>query len=134
MLKELSKNEHLVITKPDKGKGTVILDKQDYVQKIDTILSDGTKFENLGAPLANMIFKTEDKINRYLREMKEENVISESTYDDLFCSGSSFGVLYGSPKIHKANVPMRPILSSYKTPNYKLAKFLVPLLRAIYQE
>ena len=128
LLKELSKNEHLVITKPDKGKGTVILDKQDYVQKIDTILSDGTKFENLGAPLANMIFKTEDKINRYLREMKEENVISESTYDDLFCSGSSFGVLYGSPKIHKANVPMRPILSSYKTPNYKLAKFLVPLL------
>ena len=42
--------------------------------------------------------------------------------------GSSYGVLYGLPKIHKPNVPVRPILCSYNTPNYKLAKFLVPLL------
>ena len=128
LLKQLSKNEHLVITRPDKGKGTVILNKGEYIQKIDTILNDITKFENLGSPLASMIFKTEDKINRYLTRLKQEKVINETTYEGLFCSGSSFGILYGLPKIHKTDIPMRPILSSYNTPNYKLAKFLVPLL------
>ena len=36
--------------------------------------------------------------------------------------------MYGLPKIHKVGTPIRPILTSYDTPNYKIAKFLVPLL------
>ncbi|XP_066963222.1 uncharacterized protein [Macrobrachium rosenbergii] len=42
-------------------------------------------------------------------------------------TGSSFGVMYGLPKIHKSSIPLRPILSSYTTPNYKTAKFLATL-------
>ena len=131
LLKQLSMNEDIIITRPDKGKGTVILDKEDYIQKISIILDDNTKFENLGSPIASIIFRTEDKINNFLRLLKKEKVINESIYEDLFCSGSSFGILYGLPKIHKTNVPMRPILSSYSVPNYKLAKFLVPLLEPL---
>ena len=36
--------------------------------------------------------------------------------------------MYGQPKIHKPNIPLRPILSSINTPSYKLSKFLVPHL------
>ena len=43
----------------------------------------------------------------------------------------SYGTLYGLPKIHKEGLPMRPILTSYETPNYKLAKYLVPLLEPL---
>ncbi|XP_066944595.1 uncharacterized protein [Macrobrachium rosenbergii] len=46
-------------------------------------------------------------------------------------SGSSYGIMYGLPKIHKDNIPLRPILSSINTPNYKLAKYLVPLLEPL---
>ena len=118
----------IVITRPDKGKGTVILNKVDYVEKIDTILNDSTKFKKLGTPNTNTVFRTEDKINRFLSCLKNDTIINENTYKQLYCSGSSYGILYGLPKIHKPNVPLRPILSSYSTPNYKLAKFLVPLL------
>ena len=40
-------------------------------------------------------------------------------------------VLYGLPKILKANVPLRSILSAIGTCGYKLAKFLVPCLDQI---
>ena len=128
LLKQLSKKENIIITRPDKGKGTVILDKGDYVEKINLILSDATKFERLGTPSANIIFRTEDKINRFLRSLKEEGIINEGTYQQLFVSGAFYGILYGLPKIHKPNIPMRPILSSYSTPNYKLVKLMEPLL------
>ena len=39
--------------KPDKGNGVVILDKDDYNQKIDTILADTSKFQ----PLTKILLK-----------------------------------------------------------------------------
>ena len=46
----------------------------------------------------------------------------------MFTSGSGPGIMYGSPKVHKPDTPLRPILAAYNTPTFKLAKFLVPLL------
>ena len=43
-------------------------------------------------------------------------------------TGSNPAVMYGLPKIHKASVPLRPIMAAYNTASYKLAKFLVPIL------
>jgi hypothetical protein len=37
--------------------------------------------------------------------------------------------MYGLPKVHKPNFPLRSIISAIGTHSYKLAKFLVPLLR-----
>ena len=49
--------------------------------------------------------------------------------------GPRFGIPYGLCKVHKQLVdncpPFRPIMSAMKTPTYKLAKFLVPLLEPI---
>ena len=39
--------------------------------------------------------------------------------------------MYGLPKIHKENCPARPILSAIGTYNYKLAKFIVPILQPL---
>ena len=63
--------------------------------------------------------------------LKESHVISESAYDLLRPCGSRPGVLYGLPKVHKENTPMRPILSALSTHNYSIAKFLVPVLQPI---
>ena len=55
-------------------------------------------------------------------------MLSEELYKHLFVSGSTPGILYGLPKIHKVLVPLRPIFSACGTPCYNLAKFLVPIL------
>ena len=126
-LKSLKQDESIIITKPDKGKGVVILDKKDYIDKVNVILTDTTKFVKLDIDPFSYILKLEDKLNRLLRTLKDK-VISLETYRYLFASGSVPGILYGLPKIHKLACPIRPILSAIGTFNYNLAKFFVPVL------
>ncbi len=130
ILKNLTQNKSVVITKPDKDKGVVLLDRNYYNSKIFDILSDNNKFHKLN-DLKNfkLVFNIEDKINRCLLKFKNNKVISDEPFNSLHCTGSSFGLLYGLPKVHKpAPVPIRLILAAYNLPSYKLAKFLVPLL------
>lgn len=126
ILNELKTDTNIVITKPDKGRGVVLLNKSDYVGKLSNLLSDRSKFLELNIDPFTYILKLEDKLNRVLRRIK--NLISSETYNFLFASGSVPGILYGLPKIHKPDVPVRPILSAIGTFNYNLAKFLVPIL------
>ena len=68
----------------------------------------------------------EDKLNYFLRKIRKLDNITEDEYKHLYVNGSSPAILYGLPKVHKADIPMRPILSAYKAPSYKLAKFVIP--------
>ena len=128
ILKRLSKKKNLVICRPDKGRGIVLLNHSDYIQKMEDILSDGSKFTFVGPPSYNTIFKTEDKINRTLKQFKDNSIITDDIYNSLYSSGSSYNILYGLPKVHKRDVPLRPILAAYNAPNFAIAKYLVPLL------
>ena len=47
-IKELKRNKDLVITRPDKGNGVVIIARKDYVEKMKPILDDRTKFDQIG--------------------------------------------------------------------------------------
>ena len=46
-IKELKRNNNIVISRPDKGNGVVILNREDYVKKMNVILTD-SNFEALG--------------------------------------------------------------------------------------
>ena len=126
ILDSLKKDSKLVITRPDKGKGIVLLNKSDYIAKTKEILDDTSKFKKLDGDWFKIILKLEDKLNRLLRSIKSK--LPESCFDFLFASGSLPGILYGLPKIHKQNCPVRPILAATGTFNYNCAKFLVPIL------
>ena len=92
------------------------------------ILADCTKFCPINtSDILPYIIQIEDKINHFLRNLKKQNLLT-NYYNQLFTSGSSPGIIYGKPKIHKPNIPLRPILSSINTPSYNLCKFLVPHL------
>ena len=45
--------------------------------------------------------KIEDKINTFLRKLKDLSHISCDAYSKLYCEGSAPGILDGLPKIHK---------------------------------
>ena len=59
----------------------------------------------------------------------------EQTRKSLKPVGTRPGVMCGSCKVHKASVgnclPFQSILSAFNTPTYKLAKFLVPILKPL---
>ena len=129
VLTSLKQDKNIVIMRPDKGKGVVLMDRQDYNQKMYNILADHTKFRCLGTDIASHILKLEDRLNRILRSIKAS--IGDCNYDKLFASGSRPGYMYGLPKIHKVGNPLRPIISSIGTFSYNLAKFLVPILKPL---
>ena len=68
----------MIITKPDKGNGVVILDRKLYGNAIQQIIPDTSKLEKLNE---NPILK------RFLCKLKQKHVFNESEYDKLYSSG-----------------------------------------------
>ena len=130
-LKGLSKRENLLVCRPDKGYGIVLLNRHDYIDKMNIILQDSEKFSNITCDAYSYILRHEDKVNRLLRKLQKEGAINEYTFHSLYSSGSQPGIMYGLPKVHKPEVPLRPILSAIGTHNYNISKFLVPILAPI---
>ena len=68
----LEKNKDIVITKPDKGNGVVILDRKLYNNTIEEIISDTSKFEKLNE---DPTLKREASLQRFLRKLKQKTFL-----------------------------------------------------------
>ena len=130
-LKGLKEDKNIVLIKPDKGNGVVILNRSDYTSKMDAVLNDETKFKLLTSDPVKATLNQENKLRNFLKELKRENAITDELYEKLCPTGSRPGILYGLPKVQKVNLPLRPILSALGTHSYNLAKYLVSYLREI---
>ena len=129
VLRNLKKNKDIVITKPDKGNGVIILDQKPYNNAIEEIISDTSKFEKLNE---DPTLQLEASLQRFLRKLKKK-LFNELEYDKMYPSGSTPARFYGTPKMHKFSSSdsfpkRRPIVSSIGTFNYNLARFLCDLL------
>ena len=65
-LEKLSRDSSIIICRPDKGNGVVVLNRHDYVQKVESLLQDGSKFVKLTDSALQLALKHEDKLNRVL--------------------------------------------------------------------
>ena len=72
VLRNLRKNKDIVITKPDKGNGVVILDRKLYNNAIKEIISDTSKFEKLNE---DPTLKREASLQRFLRKLKQKTFL-----------------------------------------------------------
>ena len=108
--------------------------RTDYVQKMNSILCDGTKFQKLGMKLDDsykILRKMDTTMRTTIKKLWGEGKISSKDCDSLCPSGSRPGIMYGLSKVHKPNAPLRPITSAIGTPSYSTAKWLVEKLRPI---
>ena len=55
-------------------------------------------------------------------------MLSQKVYDHLRPSATVCPKFYGLPKIHKPDVPLRPIVASQGSPTYNLAKYLAEMI------
>ena len=134
-IKALRSNDDIYITKPDIDSGVVILNNNDYNRKMGMILNDTTKFLNLGPVDSNdNTAKIESRIQRRLLRLKKDNLISQNVYDAIRPTGSQRPRMYGLPKTHKKDVPLRSILSMTGSAQHHLAKWLTSILNSVLQQ
>ena len=124
-LNELKADGTIHITKADKSSAVVILNKLDYIRKMEDLLSDDTTYIELNRnPLENVNKAFRKKVKTMLKV--NEDLIKK------FCPVSpSLPYMYGQIKTHKQNNPARPIISSVGSIAYNRSKYLVKLLNPI---
>ena len=131
-LKSLRSNKNILITKPDKGSGVVILNRSDYINKMNSILLDSSKFKCLGSTDdCDNTAKNEARLQRCLLKMVKNNELPKFVYEAIRPTGSQRPRMYGLPKIHKKEIPCRPILSMIGSAQHELAKFLSAVLQPV---
>ena len=88
-IKSLRRNEKILITRPDKGSGVVILYKSDYITKMGNILNDASKFECLGsAAMADRTATIETKLQNRLPELLYSEQLAKQVCDEVRSTGS----------------------------------------------
>ena len=68
-INRLQKNDSIIITKPDKGYGVVLSNKSDYVDRINEILDDQSKFKRLGPVSSNNTASIESRLQKRLLDL-----------------------------------------------------------------
>ena len=130
VLKSLRQNNDIIICKPDKGNGIVILDRKMYEDGILELISDKKKFKEVKEDPTK---SKERSLQNYLRVLRKDGFFDQQDYVKLYPNGTSPARIYGTPKMHKFKETddfpkLRPIVSSIGTFNYNLAKYLCTLL------
>ena len=101
------------------------MDKNHYINKSLILLSDNNTYNLLENPPSISTLQTEfnKKINEIANNIHNEEMktlVKSKTSMKL----PAMAYFYGSPKIHKPNCPLRPIIATCGTPQSRLAKWL----------
>jgi hypothetical protein len=129
-LKTISQDKTIVVTKADKGNSVVIMDRQEYVAKLKALINN-EKFQKINE---DPTLKREKNLQSSLNYLRKTGAITDEVYKLIRPVGSKPGILYGLPKVHKPNAPIRPIISSIGAYNYKLAKYLDSILQPLLKK
>ncbi|UYV80165.1 hypothetical protein LAZ67_18001865 [Cordylochernes scorpioides] len=130
VISRLKRNRDIVITKSDKGSQTVILNTTVYKQKMQNVLDQHSIF----SAITEQDHKTSVKNFRLLLlRLKRSQQITKEQYNDFTANLAQIAYIYGLPKIHKPDVPLRPIISYHLSPAYTLSKFLSNFLTPLLQ-
>ena len=121
--KELREDDRVIVRRADKSSMYVVMDRNDYLRKMQDILDDESKFEKIDTdPTA----KLKADVNRIIAAA---NAVIGGVHFQVISGEYSPGYAYGNVKIHKENKPLRPIISQIPSPLYNLSKRLNTILK-----
>lgn len=121
--RQLREDERIIIRRADKSATYVVMDRDEYLRKMQNILNDKSKFERISSdPTASL----KAEVNRLITAA---NAVIGGVHFEKISGEYGPGYAYGNVKIHKENKPLRPIISQIPSPLYRLAKRLNKLLK-----
>ncbi|CAN8028437.1 unnamed protein product, partial [Ixodes persulcatus] len=123
-IQNLREDKSIVVLPADKGNATVLLDRADYDEKALQLLSTDAYMILPKDPTA----KIQASLNKMLSTIFDRYPESRGLYFSLICRNGSAPAFYGLPKVHKPDVPLRPIVDFTTSPLRALSNHLHRLL------
>ena len=123
-LRDLAKDEDILVLPADKGKATVVMVRAVVGQ----ILNDEKTYQLLKRYPTVFL---ERKMNLQLLHLVRMGRLHNDVYLRLRSSPGRTPLFYGLPKVHKPSVPLHPIVSFVSSPTHHLSKFLADLLQPV---
>ena len=133
MTKKYLKEHDLLAVPFDKGIGICLMKCQSYENKLMDILKlkQFKKMEKARKNAKEFCIKVEEIINSVLEELNERGTIDKQLLKSIKSAGGQLRRLYGLSKVHKQNIPVRPVLSMPGSPYYKVVKKITEWLSVI---
>ncbi|XP_044761653.1 uncharacterized protein LOC123318931 [Coccinella septempunctata] len=124
-MKYLKQHPGLLVVRADKGNVTVLMDKTQYKELVDTLLQDEQYYKQLTRdPTTSM----QNKCNAVIKSLVNKGYITQTQGKRLYNYNSVPARFHGLPKIHKPTLTIRPIISCINTPSSKLSVFISDIL------
>ena len=101
------KKNLIIQQKSDKGNSVVIVKRQDYLKKMNDILSDQKNFSKVRLKddtLLNFTINQEKHVDKVLKKLVKSMSMTEKTRKSLKPVYTRPVVMYGSCKVHKVSV------------------------------
>ena len=102
MLKELRGDQERIVLTADQGMAMVVLDKKDYVDKVEGLLAQ-LAYSSINTDFTN---KLKAKCIFTLKRIKRETNMGEGMYRPMYPTSCIAPKFYGLPKIHKTGTPL----------------------------
>ena len=126
-LRELKRDMDCIVLTADKGVAMVIMYRQDYINKANSVLNQNT-YRSIPWDPTNTI---KNKLISILKRVKNQTGLDSSTYKSMYPTGCVPPKFYGLHKTHKPDTPLRPIMSSCGFVTYGVAKELAKILKPL---
>ena len=127
----LRQDDSIVCLPADKGKCVVVLDKSEYQEKCDALLSDTKTYTKLGKRNPTSGYKKNGLVPLLTKYYEVDKQINKDEHFFLYPTTETPPKFYGLPKIHKNGRPLRPIVSSIGSITYPSSKYLARILKPL---
>ena len=117
----LRSRSNTVIKPADKGSATVVMSRQDYLDKVISHLQNEEYYFKLDEEPTS---RYAEEITCFLTEMMDRQAIDKETFKYLRPQDPRTSQFYILPKIHKEGNPRRPIVSSCGVPMKRIYQFV----------
>ena len=117
-LKQMLRNNNLIITKPDKSKAIVIINENNLEEKVDKFIQENHIKQINKDPT--------DKYQKQIQQTIQKCDLLRDKHAQIFL----MNIKPTSPKLniyiktHKENEQIRPVINNTQAPSFKIAKYL----------
>ena len=123
-LENLKQDDSIMILPADKGHASVVMNTDTCHDKMKTLIETGP-YQLLNKDPTDRLSQ---KLTEKLLSLKRSGHLSETVYNKTKPRHKQPPRIYGQPKIHKPEIPLRPIVSCVNTFAYDLSAHLADIL------